>query len=233
MKKKVLILSALLTVVLGAVSLQSCSSDDNYTTEEYGYYTEEEIDAIKALGEQYGISVNIDETTYEVKKTLEEFEEDIKMHASLLGEYELVPVKNGKKGEFMARKKGDDMARTVTRAAESGTWGSSFSNGLYTYRITINWRFSSNQYEPGVANGEITASRGFTVYSGTLRCGMGTQGTDTVTFSGTIRVGYYTYYVTQGQFSISTNAGSYFFENTLYQEPPTVTPKPELKPTQE
>ena len=233
MKRNFLILSALLTVVFGAALLQSCSADDDsYTTEEYGYYTAEEIDAIKALGEKYGISVTIDETTYEIKKTLEEFEEDIKMHASMLGEYELVPAEGGLDGEFIARKKGVDIARSTTRAAESGSWGHSFTHNSYNLSITINWKYPSNIHELGVASGELKATRNALYYYGSLNCSMGSQGTDTVTFSGSIILGIYRYYLTQGRFSISTNSGSFLFDDTPYQKPPTVRPTPEPKPVQ-
>ena len=42
------------------------SEYDEYTTEEYGYYTEEEIDAIKAMAEKYELSIEIDENYYGV-----------------------------------------------------------------------------------------------------------------------------------------------------------------------
>ena len=65
MKRKFLIWSALLTVVFSAALLQSCSADDDsYTTEEYGYYTAEEIDAIKSLAAMYDLDVEIKLNNY-------------------------------------------------------------------------------------------------------------------------------------------------------------------------
>ena len=151
---------------------------------------------------------------------------------ALLGEYELVPIKGGGNGEFLARKKENNCARTITRAAESGSWSSSFSNRNYKFSIKIDWKYPSSTNELGVATGEFKATRNFIDHYGSLRCYMGMPGTDTVTFSGQINIGSYTFYITQGFFSISTYAGSYYFEKTLYQEPPRNQP-PTLKPAQE
>lgn len=107
-------LSALLTLVVSGICLQSCSSEyDEYTTEEYGYYTEEEIDAIKAMAEKYELSIEIDENYYGVKQTLEEIEKEMQNCAALLGEYEMTPAKHGK--GFTSKKIVSENARLTTR----------------------------------------------------------------------------------------------------------------------
>lgn len=217
MKKSILVLSALLTLVVSGICLQSCSSEyDEYTTEEYGYYTEEEIAAIKALGEKYGVNINIDENTYEVKKTLAEFEEDIQLHASLIGEYEIVLNANNRDGVYLVRKK-NDVARATTRASEKGgTWNYSFDKGAYKFYIDIKWTESASNTLPGSASGTFEAHRNIINYYGSLHCGIGPKGSDTVTFGGSITLGFYTFYITEGSFSITTKNGSFYFDNEPY-----------------
>ena len=65
MRKSILVLSALLTLVVSGFCLQSCSSVyDEYTTEEYGYYTEEEIAKIRQLIEMYDLNITLDTDYY-------------------------------------------------------------------------------------------------------------------------------------------------------------------------
>ena len=214
MKKSILVLSALLTLVVSGVCLQSCSSEyDEYTTEEYGYYTEEEIAAIKALGEKYGVNINIDENTYEVKKTLAEFEEEIKYHASLIGEYEVLPNKNGGENMFIVRKKEPIISRAHTRSAEKGEWDYSFHKGIYDFSLSISWEATGNN--SGTASGSFRADSFYESHTGSLHC---QYGIGTVTFSGHIFLGYYTYYITQGSVDLSTKSGSFFFENEYHQK---------------
>ena len=90
MKRKFLVLSVTMLTVCGAALLQSCSSEFEYydTTSEYGYYTEEEIAAIKALGKMYDSDLNVNENYYGEKLTLPEIERSIIDVLSLEGEYE-------------------------------------------------------------------------------------------------------------------------------------------------
>lgn len=219
MRKSILVLSALLTLVVSGFCLQSCSSEyDEYTTEEYGYYTEEEIAAIKTLGDKYGVTINIDENTYEVKKSLEEFEEEIKYHASLIGEYEVFLDKNRGEDMFIVRKKELKNSRLLTRAAESGSsgsWGYTFHKGVYDFALSISWTQSTDA-APGIASGSIYATSTYASYTGTLQCYIGPRGAGSVTFSGHIFLGYYTYYITQGSIDIATKNGSFLFEKDYY-----------------
>lgn len=160
MKKKVLILSALLAVVLGAVSLQSCSSDDNYTTEEYGYYTEEEIDAIMALAKMYDLDIEISFNNYGKKKPLSDFEAKFQAMSQLKGRYEMIPINNGnERGTSICRKVDVPVSRSTTNALEKGSWSKSKIVGVqktnkngwtyydnYNISVSIEWDFTTSEY---------------------------------------------------------------------------------------
>lgn len=142
MKKSILVLSALLTLVVSGVCLQSCSSEyDEYTTEEYGYYTEEEIAAIEAMAEKYGLNLRMDENYYGEKLSLSEFEKEFKSILSIKGEYEMIPIKdtNGTV-TCTSRKKGEMIERSSTRAAES--WSGSDNSTKYSVSVVVKWDFS-------------------------------------------------------------------------------------------
>ena len=118
MKKGILVLSALLTLVVSGICLQSCSSEyGEYTTEEYGYYTEEEIDNMMALAQKYDIDVKIDRNYYGKKTSLSEFEEELKGFVNLPGDYEL--VKDADSQKYYFKKKHSDIRRSKTRAGEA------------------------------------------------------------------------------------------------------------------
>ena len=160
MRKKVLILSALLTVVLGAVSLQSCSSDDSYTTEEYGYYTEEENNLVRAMAKKYGLNVELNEGYYGAKRSLAEIEEEMKGLSSLLGKHELkLAKKEDGKMVYSTVKDESHIARTATRTIEgSGSWsGSELSrDGEFSVSVTIAW--SGNGKDQQAASGSASIS---------------------------------------------------------------------------
>ncbi len=235
MKKSILVLSALLTLVVSGICLQSCSSEyDEYTTEEYGYYTEEEIDAIKALGEKYGVDINIDGNTYEVKRTLAEFEEEILEIRSLFGEYEILQdQENGDSSIFIAKKKEPVMSRTTTRASESflkkeegywsfsGSHNSSENNKTYSFSLSINWRESTHPIYPGYSVGSINVStRTGGTYTGTLRTSLGACGSTVISFSGGVLIGSYTLGISQGMLYINGKRGSFVIENKSYSSNP-------------
>lgn len=165
MKKNVLILSALLTVVLGAVSLQSCSSDDNYTTEEYGYYTEEEIVKMKMIAEKYNTTISVDENYYGKKASMEEFEETIIQFKNFPGDYQL--VKSADNEKYCLIKKSADMTsvnRLKTRAAELAMHGEVSVGTIYPRRpyntctIYLSWTLPTGTVE-GTAS--LSASQPF------------------------------------------------------------------------
>lgn len=143
MKRKFLMLSALLILVVCGFCLQSCSSEyDEYTTEEYGYYTEEEIANIEAMAQSYGLCLEMDDNFYGRKKSIKEYEEEFVAFSSILGEYELVPQKteNGNIG-YISRKKHTN-TRSTTRFIESdGEWSGSSENptGNFTVNVKIEW----------------------------------------------------------------------------------------------
>lgn len=235
MKKSILMLSALLALVVSGFCLQGCSSEyDDYATEEYGYYTEEEILAVKALGEKYGVNINIDENTYGVKKTLTEFEEEILEIKSLFGEYEILQDKeSGDSSIFIARKKESLMSRTATRASESflkkeeGSWSfsgshkSSVNNKTYSFSLGISWRESTHPIYPGYSLGSINASTSTgATYAGTLRTSLGPCGSQVISFSGGVLIGSYTLSISQGMLYIKGKRGSFVIENNSYSSNP-------------
>ncbi|MBQ7967669.1 MAG: hypothetical protein IJ290_07135 [Bacteroidaceae bacterium] len=144
MKKSILVLSALLTLVVSGVCLQSCSSEyDEYTTEEYGYYTEEEIAAMKAIAEDNGVELEFDRNYYGEKLTMNEFEEELVCLLAMEGDYEIVPIKNEKRTiQFMSRKKASIIKRNSTRVAE--TWGKTNYSTKYEVSVNVKWDFSKS-----------------------------------------------------------------------------------------
>lgn len=145
MKKSILVLSAMLTLVVSGICLQSCSSEyDEYTTEEYGYYTEEEIDAIMALAEKYGVNIDVDKDYYGEKLSLDKFENEFKSLQTIVGEYEMVPIKDGRgRITFISRKKGEDLERSSTRASEKGSWSGRNNNySEHCVSVTVSWDLS-------------------------------------------------------------------------------------------
>lgn len=118
MKKSILVLSALLTLVVSGICLQSCSSEyEEYTAEEYGYYTEEEIDNMMILAQKYDIDVEIDENYCGKKLSIKEFEEILIGFINLPGDYEL--VQEGNSEIFYFKKKYNETNRTITRSTEA------------------------------------------------------------------------------------------------------------------
>ena len=186
MKKKVLILSALLTVVLGAVSLQSCSSDDSYTTEEYGYYTEEENNLVRAMAEKYGLNVELNEGYYGAKRSLAEIEEEMKGLSSLLGKHELKLVKK-EDGKLVYSTVKDDshLARTATRAIEgSGYSSGSCEAGDFTISVHVSWKGNGTD-KPTISGTASISHKNPTSYdysSGELSCK--TAGDSGIDFTG-------------------------------------------------
>ena len=157
MKRKILIWSAVLTVVFGAALLQSCSSDDdNFATEEYGYYTEEEIDAIMALAEKYESDIEIDRNYYGEKSSLKEIEERLVGMMSLPGDYKL--VKEGDSYSF--RKKEEEINRVKTRSAEGislpQVGETSFSSSVVPCVFYLSWRLATKN-NPATASLSVNA----------------------------------------------------------------------------
>lgn len=146
MKKKILILSAaMLAVVVGAALLQSCSSESMYEEPTYGYYTEEEINVIKAMAEVYEVDVEV-ESDYNGKKlTMEEIEKDLIAFSNLPGEYELLPNKDSTEYYFVKK---ELLNRTVTRSVELDNSGSFVVAGSeLPFGLTVSWRFASKNGE--------------------------------------------------------------------------------------
>lgn len=170
MKRKFLMLSALLTLVVCGFCLQSCSSEyDEYTTEEYGYYTEEEITEIIALAKEYGMNVKIDKNHYGEKLSLGNFEDEFKSLQSIVGEYEILPIKDDRgKVSYVSQKKGQLLEHSSTRAIEKGSWSGS-KYGKYNVSVKVNWDLSKTfRYE--MLNAQGTFSDGGKSFSKELTC---------------------------------------------------------------
>ena len=195
MKKKVLILSALLTVMLGAVSLQSCSSDDNYTTEEYGYYTEEEIDAIMALAKMYDLDIEISFNNYGKKKPLSDFEAKFQAMSQLKGRYEMIPINNGnERGTSICRKVDVPVSRSTTNALEKGSWSGSRiasvmkTEGFRTYydnydiSVSISWDLTAGTSSERLS-GSVSISD---LYNTDGKISASLSGSESILFSGNI-----------------------------------------------
>ncbi len=143
MKRKFLILSAALLAVCGAALLQSCSSEYEYydETEEYGYYTEEEIEQMVEVAKCYGLDVEIDPDYYGKKLTMAEYTKDLTLFANLPGEYSLVPNNDSTEFYFVRKENAKSTRRILTRSAESGLASSGnfdFSEGL-PCTVNISW----------------------------------------------------------------------------------------------
>ena len=202
MKKKFLILSALLTVVFSAALLQSCSADDDsYTTEEYGYYTAEEIDAIKALAKKYGLNIELNEDYYGPKQNLSEYENEMAGLSSLLGEHELIQQRkqNGML-TYTSRKKGESIPRSVTRFIEGeGSWSGSKSASPYDFTITVTIKWKGDGTETGVElDGDVEITKGKGIYSADVNKDFssgtiypGELGMDGIEFSGIVSYSAY------------------------------------------
>lgn len=152
MKKSILMLSALLTLVVSGFCLQGCSSEfDDYATEEYGYYTEEEIAEIMALAKKYDTVVEIDRSYCGKKSTLKEFEERLIGFMNLPGDYELVKENNSEKRYL--KKKQNEYNRLKTRAVEARleqAGRTSITSAVLPCEFYLSWRLATHR-EPAVA----------------------------------------------------------------------------------
>ena len=197
MKRKLLIWSALLTVVFGAALLQSCSADeDTFATEEYGYYTEEENELVRALADKYGLCVEINEAYYGSKRSIAEIEEEMKTLSSLLGEHKLMLSKE-KEGELIYKTVQEDfhIQRTATRAIEGpGSWNGSKKSReeKFTVSVSISWNGSglNNQSVSGTASISYRDAKTEDYSSGSLSCKI--AGDNSIDFSGNVSYSHYT-----------------------------------------
>lgn len=212
MKKSILVLSALLTLVVSGICLQSCSSEyDEYTTEEYGYYTEEEIAEIMALAEKYDLNYKFDPNYYGKKYPLAVFEKEIKEFASIKGEYVVFEQTDTKSGTVVFKKKDSYIPRTrATTYEQKGKWTGQNSIDTYEVSVTIEWDHYTNPLSKQVSgsvfvrNGNCIDSKINANYSGML----------SITFDGHFSMFGHTggspeYKIKDGTLNIESRQGSY------------------------
>lgn len=212
MKKSILVLSALLTLVVSGICLQSCSSEyDEYTTEEYGYYTEEEIAEIEAFAEKYKVKIEIDDNYYGQKCPLTDFENEIKALSSLMGSYEMVALKDSKnKISYVSRRKNDSQSRNLTRSVEKGSWSKTDYIGGYSVNVSIEWDRSGRSREAISGTADML---GFASGSSSIKCQF--AGSVHIVFSGSVTASNsygatYKIYVEDGELNTENNNG--FFD---------------------
>ena len=151
MRKSILVLSALLTLVVSGFCLQSCSSEyDEYTTEDYGSYTEVEVREMKAIAMQYGMSIEFEEDYYGKKSSLQEFERNLISIINLPGDYEL--VEDGY-NNYSLSKKANDISRSKARSeAELPRSGQITISQMHTpCTLYLSWRMPTKN-SPGSVN---------------------------------------------------------------------------------
>lgn len=227
MKKSILVLSALLTLVASGICLQSCSSEyEEYTTEEYGYYTEEEIAEIKALAEKYGLNVELRFDNCGLKRSIEEFEYRFQVLSSLKGDYEMIPVKQIDGNVSLVSNKKISSYRTSTRSVEKGSWSGSESvriekerNNMkyydyYYVDVSISWDFEKDVVSQRI-KGSVDISGLDNVSS---KISGNVLGSESISFSGSVsgeeeddndNVIKYSFSITNGEVNTKTNYGSF------------------------
>ncbi len=227
MKKSFLVLSALLTLFVCGFCLQSCTSEyDEYTTEEYGYYTEEEIAKIRQLIEMYDLNITLDTDYYGEKLSIKDIEADFRALASLKGEYEMITKKDHNGNITFQNKRNDSfLTRSSTQEVEhqkhsKSSWSGSKSTDeydgptnsnrvTYEFKVDIKWD-TSKQFAHEQLKGEFSVSSDGRnsdsmipdelSESASLTCNF--SGQSNITFSGSLEESYgitrRTYSVTGG-----------------------------------
>lgn len=222
MRKKFLILSALLTVVLGAVSLQSCSSDDSYTTEEYGYYTEEEIEYINDLAEQLHVNVKANPDYCGKKPSVAEIEMDLRGLASLMGNHK-IDLSSSDSTNIASTRGEFGLARTKTRSSEQqvnrqGSWYGIDQSSVPNYVIDVNIQWNMDATLPSQrASGSATVHyykgnvNEWGIGSGSLSCSLGET---SITFGGSVSSSAFSKYsfsfeIVHGYLNLTTCTGEF------------------------
>lgn len=198
MKKSFLVLSALLTLVVSGICLQSCSSEyEEYSTEEYGYYTEEEIAQIMALAEKYDLDIEIKYNNYTKKKPLSDFEAKFQAISQIKGRYEMIPTDNNdEKGNSICKRVDMPVSRTAPSSFEKGSWSKNKivsvqktdDNGRpyyanYNIAISIDWDLTTSGSNKNI-NASIEISD-LTNVEGEIYANF--AGLESISFSGKIK----------------------------------------------
>lgn len=193
MKKSFLVLSALLTLVVSGICLQSCSSEyEEYSTEEYGFYTEEEITEMKAIAEKYNTDINVDENYFGRKASLVEFENAVIQFLNFSGDYQLVESIDN--DGYCLLKKSSDLSRTKARIAELPRNGQITVGTIYPRRpyntctIYLSWTLPSDPHEGSLT---LSASSPFQLYGNNLSVISGTVTPYYVSIHENITISYY------------------------------------------
>lgn len=227
MKKSILVLSALLTLVVSGICLQSCSSEyDEYTTEEYGYYTEEEIAEIEALAEKYDLNVEIIFNNYGEKKPIADFEAKFQALSQLKGEYKMIPMASDKEEYCISRKVEGPVCRATTTSLEKGSWSGDESvrveksSGFMTYydyytiKVSISW-----DLEADIASQRVKGSADISGLENVeQKISASPLGSESISFSGSVsgeerdnnnNVVKYSFSISNGEVNRKTKFGSF------------------------
>lgn len=228
MKRKFLILSATLLAVCSAALLQSCSSEYEYydATEEYGYYTEEEISAIESMAEKYDLNIEMDFSKYTRKKSIEEFEKKFQALSTLKGEYEVAPTKKTDGTINYVSSRRITPPREETSLPETGSWSGSRNarrekkDGYITYYesysidVSITWNLQAD-----IASQRIKGSADILGLNNTeskISCSL--LGSEAISFSGSVsgeetdddyNIIKYSFSISDGEVNRKTNMGSF------------------------
>ena len=219
MKRKFLILSATLLAVCGAALLQSCSSEYEYydETEEYGYYTEEEIKYINDFAEQLNVNIKANPEYYGKKPSIAEIESDIKDLAALIGKHKII-VSSVDSTKNTTTRATSDLSRTKSRSLEApakGYWyciDQSSVNG-YIIDVDIQWDLNANPDSKKVTgSAKVQSYKDYQIVGqSNLRCSL--SGTS-VLFGGQVRSSASSKYqfhfeIVHGTLNLVTSTGNF------------------------
>ena len=218
MRKNFLILSVVLATAVGAVFLQSCSSDyEYYATEEYGYYTEEEIEYIDNLAKQLNVNVKANPNYYGEKSSVAEIEADIRGLASLIGKHEMVSS-SANSASTVKAKEVSDLSRVKTRSLEAptkGYWYCIDQSSVYgcVIDVDIQWDLSASSNSKKVSGSAKVQSYTNNNISGQSSLNCSLSGIS-VLFGGQIKSGASSKYqfhfeIVHGTLNLATSTGSF------------------------
>lgn len=219
MKRKFLILSAALLAVCGAALLQSCSSEYEYydATEEYGYYTEEEIKYINDFAELLNVNIKANPEYYGKKPSTAEIESDLKDLAALIGKHRMIASSVDSTKNTTTRAN-SDLSRTKHRSLEAPAKGSWYcidqsSINDYVIDVDIQWDLNASSDSKKVSgSAEVQSYKNYQIVGqSNLRCSL--SGTS-VLFGGQVKSSasskyQFNFEIVHGTLNLVTSTGNF------------------------